>query len=116
MLAKTTLCAALIAGGLAAPFFASPDAKAEPALAWLRVERHRVLDGRKDDLVTGGLGVAGLTSGQVPGYADPLHPTAEELRRAALFRRGDPGFGFGRLWGTNVNTATGAILPDDGRI
>src|SRR3712207_2971060 len=78
--------------------------------------QHRALDGRSDDLVTGGLGVERLISGAAPGYADPLRPTAEELRRAALFRRGDPGFGFGRLWGPNVDTATGAALPDGGRV
>jgi hypothetical protein len=32
------------------------------------VERHRVLDGSTDDLVTGGLSVAGLTTGQVLGW------------------------------------------------
>jgi hydroxybutyrate-dimer hydrolase len=117
MITRTTFRVALLVGGwLAAPALAPSAVRAEPAPAWLRVERHRVLDGRTDDLVTGGLGVEGLISGPPPGYADPLRPTAEELRRAALFRRGDPGFGFGRLWGPNVDAATGAALPDGGRI
>src|SRR5215203_1814979 len=109
MTAKTSVSALLVAAlVLAAP---SPSRAAEPPKPdWLRVERHRVLDGRTDDLVTGGLGVDGLISGPAPSYADPLHPAAQELRRAALFRRGDPGSGFGRLWGPNVDAATGATL------
>ena len=115
MVAKPSIPALLLAGmALAAP--AVPRAAEPPKPDWLRVERHRVLDGRTDDLVTGGLGVERLISGPAPGYADPLRPTPEELRRAALFRRGDPGFGFGRLWGPNVDTATGATLPDGGRV
>jgi hypothetical protein len=39
----------------------APRAAEPPKPDWLRVERHRVLDGSTDDLVTGGLGVAGLT-------------------------------------------------------
>ncbi len=63
-----------------------------------------VLDGRDDDLLTAGLGLAGLR-GDPPGFADPLAPTRRELRRRAVHAayRGlvdvsDPG-GFGRLYG-----------------
>ena len=51
-----------------------------------------------------------------PGYADPLHPTPAELRRAALFLKGSAGQGFGRLFGPNVDVASGKVLPDAGRI
>ena len=88
---------------------------ADPAPSWLHPGPHAVYDGRADDLVTGGLGAAGML-GNAPGYADPLHPTAAELRRAALYLRGSAGQGFGRLFGPNVDHATGAVLPDDGRI
>jgi hydroxybutyrate-dimer hydrolase len=64
----------------------------------------RVYDGHGDDLLTAGLGLAGLR-GDPPGFADPLAPTAAELRRRAIYTawRGladttDAG-GFGRLFG-----------------
>jgi len=37
------------------------------------------------DLLTGGLGKTGLGSAVAPAYADPLNPTALELRRNALY-------------------------------
>lgn len=53
---------------------------AGPEVAAMRVTIHR--DG--DDLLTGGLGHAGLV-GAPPAVADPEHPTAAELRRRALY-------------------------------
>lgn len=91
-------------------------AEVAPRPDWLRVEGHRTVDGASNDLVTAGLGVARLLSGPVPGYTDPRAPTPDELRRASMFRRGDTGAGFGRLFGPNVETATGRVLEDDGRI
>jgi hydroxybutyrate-dimer hydrolase len=61
------------------------------------------------DLLTAGLGKIGLASAVVPAYADPLNPTALELRRNAFHSnyRGlvDPsaGGGFGTLYGPNVD-------------
>lgn len=111
--AKTTSRAVLFAGLC---LMASAAAQAaEPALSWLRLGPHAVFDGKTDDLVAGGLGGARML-GDPPGYADPVHPTAVELRRAALFQRGSAGQGFGRLFGRDVDHATGAVLPDDGRI
>ncbi|TPG59678.1 D-(-)-3-hydroxybutyrate oligomer hydrolase [Roseomonas nepalensis] len=115
MAAVRLLGALLLAGGAVAPPVPAA-AEVAPRPAWLRVESHRTLDGLSDDLVTAGRGVGGLLSGPAPGYADPRAPTAEELRRASMFRRGDAGFGFGRLFGPNVETATGRLLEDDGRI
>jgi hydroxybutyrate-dimer hydrolase len=42
------------------------------------------LDGVTDDLLTAGLGVEGLR-GVPPTFADPLRPTARELRRRAIY-------------------------------
>lgn len=62
------------------------------------------LDGVADDLLTAGLGLAGLRA-DAPGCANPLQPTRSELRRRAIWSAyrglmdlGDAG-GFGRLFG-----------------
>ena len=84
---------------------------------WLRSVQRTDFDGQSNDLATAGLGAAGLTDkAPAPTHADRLHPTAAELRRAALFLRGSSGEGFGRLYGPNVDPRTGATLPDDGKI
>lgn len=73
------------------------------------------------DLLTGGLGKAGLGAAAAPAYADPLNPTALELRRNALFSnyRGilDPNVngGYGTLYGPNV-TAAGTVTAGEGLI
>jgi hydroxybutyrate-dimer hydrolase len=41
-------------------------------------------DGAGDDLLTAGLGQSGLANAVAPGYANPLAPTAAELRRNAI--------------------------------
>src|SRR5262245_10396772 len=41
-------------------------------------------DGISDDLLTAGLGKSGIESVVPPGFADPLNPTAAELRRRAI--------------------------------
>ena len=71
------------------------------------------------DLLTAGLGRAGI-GGAAPAYADPLNPTALELRRNAIYSnyRGLVDFsangGYGTLYGPNVdiagNATTGAGL------
>ena len=59
-----------------------------------------------DDLLTAGLGLAGLRSMAPPAFADASAPTVEELRRRALWGswRGiadlAPGGGYGELFGT----------------
>lgn len=61
------------------------------------------------DLLTGGLGKTGLGAAAAPAYANPLAPTALELRRNALYSnyRGlvdaSAGGGFGVLYGPNVD-------------
>lgn len=69
----------------------------------VRVTEHR----GDDDLLTAGLGLAGLR-GPEPAFADPAAPTPSELRRRAIWSswRGIadlvPGGGFGELYGTTV--------------
>jgi hydroxybutyrate-dimer hydrolase len=64
------------------------------------------------DLFTAGLGKTGL-GGAAPAYADPLNPTAAELRRNAIFAnyRGvldqTANGGYGTLYGPNIDTAGG---------
>jgi hydroxybutyrate-dimer hydrolase len=71
------------------------------------------------DLLTGGLGARGIAStGTVPLYADPAHPTALELRRNAIQSnyRGildnTANGGFGRLYGPNVDASGNATAAD----
>ena len=58
-----------------------------------------------DDLLTAGLGLAGLQAMVPPAFADPAHPTAAEARRRAIWGnwRGiadlSPGGGYGSLYG-----------------
>ena len=74
-------------------------------------------DGGTDDLLTGGLGVAGLgqatpispTTPPAPGFVDPANPTAAELRTRAIYVNYralvDPIFngGYATLYGPNVD-------------
>jgi hydroxybutyrate-dimer hydrolase len=70
-----------------------------------RVTAHR--DG--DDLLTAGLGLAGLRAPAPPAFADAAHPTPAELRRRAIWSnwRGIadlmPGGGYGELYGSTAN-------------
>lgn len=77
----------------------------------------------QDDLLTAGLGLEGLRSMVPPAFADPAHPTAEELRRRALWSnwRGiadlAPGGGYGEMYGSVANVpgrefSAFATLPD----
>ncbi len=78
-------------------------------------------DGVTNDLLTAGLGKTGLGSPIPPGFADPLHPTAEELRRSVIYNNyralidPTPGGGYGTLYGPNV-TADGTVTAGEGRI
>jgi hydroxybutyrate-dimer hydrolase len=75
------------------------------------------------DLLTGGLGASGLggPTATAPTFADPAHPTALELRRAALFSnyRGLVDFtsngGYGRFYGPNV-AADGTVTTGNGMV
>ena len=81
-------------------------------------------DGVTNDLLTAGLGKTGLGSSTPPSFANPLHPTSEELRRAAIYNNyrvlidPTPGGGYGTLYGPNVQpdgtvTASEGLIPGD---
>src|SRR5215831_455394 len=82
---------------------------------------HTHYDGVTNDLLTAGLGKTGLGSAVAPVFADPLHPTAEELRRLAIYSNYraliDPttGGGYGTLYGPNVK-ADGTVTTGEGMI
>ena len=113
---------------LAATYFASVSVLAlvaattnTPALAGDEGVIHTHYDGVTNDLLTAGLGKSGLGSATPPSFADPLHPTAEELRRLAIYNNyralvdPTPGGGFGTLYGPNV-TANGTVTTSEGLI
>src|SRR5262245_55933419 len=82
---------------------------------------HAFYDGNANDLLTAGLGKTGLGSATAPGFADPLNPTAEELRRSAIYNNyralvdPTPGGGYGVLYGPNVGI-DGVPTASEGKI
>ena len=89
--------------------------------AFIRGEvRTMVYDGSSDDLLTAGLGKSGLASA-VLTFADPLVPTAAELRRASIVNSYralvdmTAAGGYGSLYGPNVAT-DGSITSGEGKI
>jgi hydroxybutyrate-dimer hydrolase len=77
-------------------------------------------DGVSDDLLTAGLGKTGL-AGAAPGFANPLAPTAEELRRRAIWTNYravldiTAAGGYGTLYGPNVDK-DGNVTASEGKI
>jgi hydroxybutyrate-dimer hydrolase len=77
-------------------------------------------DGNSDDLLTAGLGKTGL-GGVAPAVADPLNPTAAELRKLAIFNNYraildiSAAGGYGSLYGPNVD-AKGVATIGEGKI
>src|SRR5690606_23076569 len=100
MTASSLALAALLLGACAA---AAPQGTSAPMeFTHQRSSDHR--DG--DDLLSAGLGLAGLRVPVAPAFADPERPTAEERRRRALWsnwrgiadlRAGGLGEGYGSL-------------------
>jgi hydroxybutyrate-dimer hydrolase len=78
-------------------------------------------DGNSNDLLTAGLGKAGLQSTTPPAVADPLNPTVEELRRTAIYNNYralvdmTTNGGYGVLYGPNVDI-NGVAGTGDGKI
>src|SRR5471032_1243255 len=78
-------------------------------------------DGDIDDLLTAGLGAAGLAAATAPGYVDPNNPTAAELRRNAIYNNYravldiNANSGYGTLYGPNVDAA-GNVTNGAGKI
>lgn len=78
-------------------------------------------NGTTDDLATAGLGKSGL-AGAAPAVADPLNPTAVELRRVAIYNNyralvdvNSPNGGYGTLFGPNVDV-NGNVTANEGKI
>ena len=77
-------------------------------------------DGTTDDLLTAGLGRAGL-QGAAPAVANATTPTVAELRRLAIYNNYRAlvdvaaNGGYGTLYGPNVS-ATGVVGTGDGKI
>src|SRR6516164_4333023 len=92
-----------------------------PARADEKGVLHTHYDGITNDLLTAGLGKSGLGNSTPPGLVDPLHPTAEELRRLAIYENyralvdPTPGGGFGLFYGPNVK-ADGTVTTGEGLI
>ena len=69
---------------------------------YLGAVRQQSYDGSSDDLLTAGLGKSGLAAA-LPADANPLAPTASELRRAVIYNSYraivdmTPGGGYGNL-------------------
>ena len=79
-------------------------------------------DGTTNDLLTGGLGKTELGNPKHAfTFADPLHPTAAELRTKAIFNNyralvdSTANGGYGTFWGPNVDVNGGNTLGE-GRI
>lgn len=81
----------------------------------------KTYDGKSDDLLTAGLGAAGLGGAAPAFYANPASPTASELRRAAIYNNYRalvdvaPNGGYGSLYGPNV-TKDGVVTSGTGKI
>lgn len=89
--------------------------------AWLGSIKATAYDGAADDLLTAGLGKTGLASALAPAYADPLKPTAAELRRTAIHTNYramldmTAAGGYGLLYGPNVD-AQGNVTASEGKV
>ncbi len=89
--------------------------------AYLGVITETSYDGTSNDLLTAGLGATGLAAPLPPAYANPLKPTAAELRRTAIHTnyRGMLDMtaegGYGLLYGPNVD-AQGKVTAGDGKV
>ncbi|WP_422846557.1 D-(-)-3-hydroxybutyrate oligomer hydrolase [Acidovorax sp. M2(2025)] len=119
---RPLLPAALAAAALAAcggSGSEGPALNAKPA--FLGAITETTYDGATDDLLTAGLGASGLAAAVPPPYADPLKPTAAELRRAAIHANYramldmTAAGGYGLLYGPNVD-AQGKPVAGEGKV
>lgn len=88
--------------------------------AYLGTISTTIYDGSSDDLLTAGLGKTGL-AGTSPTVANPLQPTAAELRKIAIFNNYraildiSAAGGYGTLYGPNVD-AKGVVTAGEGKV
>jgi hydroxybutyrate-dimer hydrolase len=105
-LALLGVAAAAAPAGAAEPAGAAPQGP--PAFVVPGSLKVTAYDGETDDLLTAGLGAAGLGSATPPGFADPLNPTPAELRRLAIYSNyralvdPTPAGGYGTFYGPGV--------------
>jgi hydroxybutyrate-dimer hydrolase len=101
---RAVAAVALCLGGIAGST-GSSAADSAPPFVVPRSLQVTSYDGVSDDLLSGGLNLAGLVNPVPPGFVDPLNPTPAELRRRGIHGnfRGivDPVLagGMGLLWG-----------------
>ncbi|WP_298430334.1 D-(-)-3-hydroxybutyrate oligomer hydrolase [Ottowia sp.] len=97
------------------------DAPLNVKPSYLGAVQQQTYDGDSDDLLTAGLGKTGLAAATPPAYADPLKPTATELRRAAIHANYramldmTAAGGYGTLYGPNVD-AQGNVTAREGKV
>src|SRR5213593_3919853 len=109
--ALLTACAAISSGDSASNI--------KPAFVAGAIAK-RNYDGVADDLLTAGLGKSGL-AGAAPAVADPVNPTAAELRRLAIYNNYralvdvNTNGGYGSLYGPNVD-GNGNAITSEGKI
>lgn len=110
-----------VAAALALAGCASSDSQdLNLAPSYLGAVSSNSYDGVGDDLLTAGLGKSGL-AGALPLYADPSHPTPQELRRNTIYANYravldiNANSGYGTLYGPNVDAA-GNVTSAEGRI
>ena len=89
--------------------------------SWLGQVGATTYDGERDDLLTAGLGKTGLAAPVAPAYANPLAPTAAELRRTAIHTNYramvdmTTAGGYGVFYGPNVS-ANGTAGTGEGKV
>ena len=113
-LAAVAACTLAACGG-------SGDAPPNTLPAGVGAVRVAQYDGSTDDLLTAGLGKSGLQAATAPTVADPLNPSAAELRRLAIHTSYralvdmTAAGGYGSLYGPNV-TAAGVVTTSEGLV
>jgi len=106
-------CAALVAAAWLTFGCASTHEGTSVRPTWLTIVSETRMDGQGNDLLTAGLGLGPfIGQGAAPGYADPLKPSAAELRRAAIFSRLDVVGGATRLFGPNIDPVSKQPVAD----
>ena len=102
-------CGACGGGGGGTPAPAAPAVQTVSVTVYPATAPRSGTTAATQDLLTGGLGKTGIGAAAAPAYADPLNPTALELRRNALYSnyRGlvdsTADGGYGTLYGPNVD-------------
>lgn len=121
-LSRPFMPAALAAAVLAACGGSDGDSAAPNTKpSYLGAISETTYDGSSNDLLTAGLGATGLAASAPPAFADPLQPTAAELRRAAIHANYramldmTAAGGYGTLYGPNVD-AQGKATTGEGKV